>query len=56
MTVKSNKNAAQGACYVAPKAVELDLRSEGVLCGSYIYHFGGGGTYGDWDINDNGEY
>lgn len=34
MTVKSNKNAAQGACYVAPKAVELDLRSEGVLCAS----------------------
>lgn len=34
MTLKSNKNAAQGACYVAPEAVELDLRSEGVLCAS----------------------
>ena len=56
MTTKLNEKRFDGVAYVTPSILSLDIKSEGVLCGSYIYHLGGGGTYGDGDINDNGEY
>lgn len=56
MTTKLNEKRFDGVAYVTPSISSLDIKSEGVLCGSYIYHFGGGGTYGVGDINDNGEY
>ena len=56
MTTKLNEKRFDGVAYVTPSIFSLDIKSEGVLCGSYIYHFGGGGTYGNGDINDNGEY
>ena len=40
--------------YASPQVQIFTLRSEGVLCGSY--YLGGGGVYGDDDMNDNGEY
>ena len=47
---------AAAVCYVAPAAIELEACSEGVLCASGEYHLGGGGSYGEEDINDNGSY
>ena len=40
--------------YETPLVKPLEILSEGVLCGSFTT--GGGGSYGDGDINDNGEY
>ena len=56
MTTKLNEKRFDGVAYVTPSIFSLDIKSEGVLCGSHIYHSGGGGTYGNGDINDNGEY
>ena len=56
MVIKLTENQSREPLYVTPAIKSLVIKSEGVLCGSYIYHFGGGGTYGDGDINDNGEY
>ena len=40
--------------YETPLVKSLEILSEGVLCESFTT--GGGGSYGDGDINDNGEY
>lgn len=53
----SNTNSSRGGqTYNAPSVEVLDLQVEGILCDSDGYHLGGGGAYGDGDINDNGEY
>lgn len=41
--------------YVTPKMKSIEIKTEGVLCQS-DYNFGGGGSYGDDDVNDNGSY
>ena len=52
-----NKNNVWGVeTYATPTITTLKIQSEGVLCGSYKWHEGGGGIYEDDDINDNGEY
>lgn len=52
-----NKNNVWGVeIYATPTITTLKIQSEGVLCGSYKWHEGGGGIYEDDDINDNGEY
>lgn len=45
-----------GATYETPTITTLEFQSEGVLCGSYTWTQGGGGVYGEDDMNDNGEY
>ena len=45
-----------GATYETPTITTLEVLSEGVLCGSYTWTQGGGGVYGEDDMNDNGEY
>ena len=42
--------------YEKPSAEVLVVRFEGVICESGGYHQGGGGSYGDDDTNDNGDY
>ena len=42
--------------YAAPSVTVLDYQNEGLLCQSSEFNFGGGGSYTDDDINDNGEY
>lgn len=42
--------------YESPALTALDIESEGLLCQSGEFTLGGGGVYGDDDINDNGEY
>ena len=42
--------------YVAPSVSVLACQNEGILCASGDFTLGGGGSYGDGDINDNGEY
>lgn len=51
----SNFNAG-GQTYQSPSLEVLDVLVEGILCASDGYNLGGGGAYGDGDINDNGEY
>ena len=45
-----------GASYIAPSMSVVDLHNEGLLCQSGDFTLGGGGVYGDDDINDNGSY
>lgn len=42
--------------YVSPKMRTVEMKTEGVICGSYAYYLGGGGVYDEDDVNDNGEY
>lgn len=42
--------------YVAPSVSVLACQNEGILCASGDYTLGGGGSYTDADINDNGSY
>ena len=43
--------------YVTPTTKTLVVRFEGMLMQSPGgYHQGGGGSYGDGDTNDNGDY
>lgn len=42
--------------YVVPKINLHAMEVEGLLCESYSYYYGGGGAYGEDDVNDNGEY
>lgn len=54
---QNKKTELRGNEYVCPSVVTLDFVSEGLLClsdGDFTY--GGGGTYEDGDINDNGNY
>ena len=53
---KNNSKNWEGWRYVAPSVTVLDVQAEGVLCGSYTWTQGGGGVYGEGDMNDNGEY
>ena len=53
MTLK-NKFFNEGVAYVTPCVTVLDAQVEGVLCESFTN--GGGGSYSDGDINDNGGY
>lgn len=55
-TNNKNNTWGGGQTYETPTVKELDIQSEGVLCGSYKWTEGGGGIYEDGDINDNGEY
>lgn len=56
MNTNNKNNTWGGQTYETPTVKELDIQSEGVLCGSYKWTEGGGGSYEDGDINDNGEY
>lgn len=56
MNTNNKNNTWGGQTYETPTVKELDIQSEGVLCGSYKWTEGGGGIYEDGDINDNGEY
>ena len=53
-----NKNFAREGQYdyATPTIAVLDFQNEGLLCVSGEFNLGGGGVYGDDDINDNGEY
>ena len=51
---KNNSMNWEAVSYETPSVNVLDVHAEGVLCGSY--YLGGGGVYGDDDMNDNGEY
>ena len=51
---KNNSMNWEAVSYETPSVNVLDVQAEGVLCGSY--YLGGGGVYGDDDMNDNGEY
>ena len=43
--------------YLTPTVKILVVRFEGMLMGSPDgYHQGGGGSYGDGDTNENGDY
>ena len=43
--------------YETPTTKTLVVRFQGMLCGSPNgYNQGGGGSYGDGDTNDNGDY
>lgn len=53
---KHNQKHLEGVSYEAPSANMLDILSEGLLCQSGDFTLGGGGAYGEGDINDNGEY
>lgn len=53
---KNNKTMQNVSSYETPSVTTLEVLSEGVLCGSGDYYLGGGGVYGDDDMNDNGEY
>lgn len=44
------------SAYVTPSASVIDCLNEGLLCQSGDFTLGGGGAYGEGDINDNGEY
>lgn len=50
------KSMQEASPYEAPTVKTLDILSEGVLCGSYTWTQGGGGVYGEDDMNDNGDY
>lgn len=56
MTVKNNFMEGCVCTYAAPSVTVLDIQSEGLLCTSGEFNLGGGGVYGDDDINDNGSY
>ena len=51
---KNNSMNLEGMSYETPSVNVLNVQAEGVLCGSY--YLGGGGVYGEDDMNDNGEY
>ena len=54
---KHNQKHLEGLSYEAPSVKTLDILSEGLLCVSDgNFTLGGGGAYGEGDINDNGEY
>lgn len=45
--------------YQKPTTDVLVVRFEGIICASdpaHSYHLGGGGSYGNDDTNDNGDY
>lgn len=52
----NNKTMQKVSSYETPSVTTLEVLSEGVLCGSGDYYLGGGGVYGDDDMNDNGDY
>ena len=52
----NNKTMQAVSSYETPTVTTLEVLSEGVLCGSYTWTQGGGGVYGEDDMNDNGEY
>lgn len=52
----NNKTMQEVSSYETPTVTTLEVLSEGVLCGSYTWTHGGGGVYGEDDMNDNGEY
>jgi hypothetical protein len=52
----NNKTMQKVSSYETPSVTTLEVLSEGVLCGSYDWTVGGGGSYGDDDTNDNGDY
>ena len=55
--IRKNENSVMGGVpYAAPAVTVVDVHNEGLLCVSGDYFFGGGGIYGDDDINDNGSY
>jgi hypothetical protein len=57
MKVKSVFFTWRGQCdYLTPSVTVLDYQSEGLLCISSEFNLGGGGSYTDDDINDNGSY
>ena len=57
MKVKSVFFTWEGQCdYLTPSVTVLDCQSEGLLCISGEFNLGGGGSYTDDDINDNGSY
>lgn len=56
MTVKNNFMEGVSYTYAAPSVTVLDYQSEGLLCISGEFNLGGGGSYTDDDINDNGSY
>ena len=51
---KNNSFKQEVHSYETPSVNVLNVHAEGVLCGSY--YLGGGGVYGEDDMNDNGEY
>lgn len=51
----NKKTLGGGYLYDTPLVTTLEFQSEGVLCGSGFTE-GGGGSYGEGDINDNGGY
>lgn len=52
----NNKTMQEVSSYETPTVTTLEVLSEGVLCGSYTWTQGGGGVYGEDDMNDNGDY
>lgn len=56
MNTNNKNNVWAVETYETPTIATLEVLSEGVLCGSYDWTEGGGGSYGDDDTNDNGEY
>ena len=53
---KNNSMKLEGMSYETPSVNVLNVQAEGVLCGSYTWTQGGGGVYGEDDMNDNGGY
>ena len=53
---KHNQKHLEGVSYETPSVKTLDIMSEGLLCVSGDFTLGGGGSYGEGDINDNDEY
>lgn len=52
----NNKTMQAVSSYETPTVTTLEVLSEGVLCGSYTWTQGGGGVYGEDDMNENGGY
>ena len=52
----NNKTMQEVSSYETPTVTTLEVLSEGVLCGSYTWTQGGGGVYGEDDMNNNDEY
>ena len=56
MSIRKTFTQEACLCYATPSASVLDCQNEGLLCVSGEFNLGGGGAYGEGDINENGEY
>ena len=56
MTLYNQIKMGGVSSYETPLVKTLEFLSEGLLCVSGEFNLGGGGAYGEGDINDNGEY